>query len=688
MHSEIESDTIIPDSGLQVALQILPPETVIPVNDIFELLPHTVFNRSTHSDTTIKYLTFIILGMDGLIFFGTIQTTHFGFYGIFPIANFVFFLTFFLLNIGWLHYKMQHLVMGIYKLFMDLLVLKSNSKYYSGLEVPDAFIRCPYPRLTIQIPVYKEDLENTLQPTLVSALQEARRYTKETGAPCNIIVCDDGLSVLDPVSRDKRKQFYREHGIGCTARPPPHALERVGRFKKAGNLNFSLNYRTYSSTELADFIQMGAYFDGDLQYGPYVFLIDSDTRFPSFPIGDNLTTGEQGKNGCLKRLMKDMLYDGQDSILYSQCFTGPFMSTRTLAEKSVYHFTCHIYNGIMVGTALHSMAPLVGHNALLNMRLLDEISPNQEEEPVTHYKYFWDENRISEDFECMMRGCKKGYTGRYVCSAGIFYEGISFSYMTEYFKVSKFACGAAELTFNPICDWLCKGPISADIVGFILCEKIEWYNKLYIVAYILNFIALAQAHVAAFYNLLFFDRLFEILPFGLLPTNLMWEGMFVWGIINTTISILFAKRLGFHLRTFLKQQLREILFTSALYGSLSVRFSMMYVSHLFRWNVQFGATQKDDNQVRLVDWVRSTRYECALYTVYTGCIAARLTLFPTASLFNTWYYGCVPLSMLVFWYWCGPLVYDILPIWKDKRGSSAYNAETKMFSSVRTMYTE
>lgn len=621
---------------------------------------------------------------DAFIFFGTIQTVSYELNSIFTICNFIFIILFFSLDIAWLHYKLQHIIIGGYKLFMDLKIFKSNSKYYSGLEIPDSFLRGKiYPSITIQLPVYKEDLDNTIQPTILSAKIEADRYYSETGNICNIIVCDDGYNIISDEERQKRFEFYSKHNIGFSARPPPSKLKRNGRFKKAGNLNFSMNYSTtmfdsnhcqINDEEKQIMIEKGAAFGGNLDYGSFIFLVDSDTRFPTFPITDS---------GCLKRIIKDFLFDGIDKILYTQCFTGPYMSTRCIAEKCVFHFTCHIYNGILVGTALHSMAPLVGHNAMLQTKILHEIASIDTE---TGYRYYWDENRISEDFDCMMRGCKKGYIGRYLSCAGTFLEGISFNYMTEYFKVSKFACGAAEMTFQPISKWFRikgGGIFSPDIVGFIMCKEIEWYNKIGIVAYILNFIAISQAHFAAFYNLLFFDRLFAILPFALLPTNLMWEGMIVWGAMNTTISLLFAKRMQFDMLSFCKQQAREIFFTSSLYGSLSVRFSIMYFVHLFEWNVSFGATQKDDEKVRLIDWIQSTKYECFIYSFYLLCIFIRLFVYPSVSIFVTFYFGCLPMSLLIFWYWFGPLVYDILPSRKNKTENNPhYNAEQKMFQNT------
>ena len=129
----------------------------------------------------------------------------------------------------------------------------------------------------------------------------------------------------------------------------------------------------------------------------------------------------------------------------------------------------------------------------------------------------------------------------------------------------------------------------------------------------------------------------------------------------------------------LVQQMRELFFTSALYGSLSVRFSIMYITHLFNLTISFGSTQKNDETVTIMDWIKSTKYECGFYTFYFICIIIRLFIFPVVSVWYTFYFGCLPLLMNIFWYWFGPIVYDILPTKKDKTGTKCYDKDTKMF---------
>lgn len=106
----------------------------------------------------------------------------------------------------------------------------------------------------------------------------------------------------------------------------------------------------------------------------------------------------------------------------------------------------------------------------------------------------------------------------------------------------------------------------------------------------------------------------------------------------------------------------------------------MYVSHIFNLNVTFGATQKDDEQVKLMDWINSTKYECGIYTFYLICIIIRVFIFPIKSFIHTFYFGGLPLLMNIFWYWTGPLVYDILPKKTNKIETLDYNKEELMFT--------
>ena len=64
------------------------------------------------------------------------------------------------------------------------------------------------------------------------------------GGTSTIMVCDDGMQLLDPALAAERRTYYADHGIGWIARPghstEPDGFKRPGRFKKASNMNYAL----------------------------------------------------------------------------------------------------------------------------------------------------------------------------------------------------------------------------------------------------------------------------------------------------------------------------------------------------------------------------------------------------------------------------------------------------------------
>ena len=119
-----------------------------------------------------------------------------------------------------------------------------NSKYYSAIPppAPPKGFQEYLPHITIQMPVYKESLEQTITPSVESLKKAMHTYARQ-GGTSSIMVNDDGLQLLEEEERDARIKFYANHDIGWVARPP-HGHEgfiRAGRFKKASNMNYGLS---------------------------------------------------------------------------------------------------------------------------------------------------------------------------------------------------------------------------------------------------------------------------------------------------------------------------------------------------------------------------------------------------------------------------------------------------------------
>jgi hypothetical protein len=644
-----------------------------------QLLPR--YDRNIQNNDELKIMATAQVVFDIIIFvlfflyrINEVTNTWFG------IINFIFICFFLIFSLFWLNYKLYSIFFSIYKLFFNFDKLHRNNKYYSGIEIPDSYVNSKlYPNITIQIPIYKENLNDIIKPTLYNCIRESNRYTVETNALCNIVVCDDGYNVISEEEKNERLQFYSEMKIEFTARPNPNKYPRNGRFKKASNLNFSLNYwskqlsinRTYNYHDHNNYvlkknelIELGAIFSEGIKYHEYIFLIDSDTRFPNHDINTN---------GCLKRLIKEMMFDGQDT-LFIQCYTNPYMSTKFFSEKCIYYHTSNIFDSVLISTAINGIAPLIGHNVLLNGDALKNSAIIDDQ----NYIHYWAEDRISEDFNCMMRGSEKGYNGRFAYYAGNFSEGVSFSYMSEYFKISKFACGAAELLYNPITKWYSQGIMSNDLIKFLFYSNIEWYNKMFICTYLLNFVAIAVSHYTLVYNLFFCEMLYNTIPYPLLPINLLWESIFVWVIIGGFLRFLFGMRLHFNYKILLKQICREYLLLTSLYGGISAKFSIMFLVHLFNIKTVFGATIKNEEKITVTDWIKNTVGEVIIYTVYVACIIIKLLFYTDNYNFVIWY-GIFPLLWMIFLFWFGPLYFDVYSKKINKKNDLTYNIEDQKF---------
>ncbi|PVF93653.1 hypothetical protein CPB86DRAFT_818657, partial [Serendipita vermifera] len=119
-----------------------------------------------------------------------------------------------------------------------------NSKYYSAVKpAPNPEVDNRLPHVTIQMPVYKESLKETIAPSCESLKKAMQTYARQ-GGTSSIMICDDGMQLLSPELAAERRAYYANHGIGWVARPghssKPDGFKRAGRFKKASNMNYAL----------------------------------------------------------------------------------------------------------------------------------------------------------------------------------------------------------------------------------------------------------------------------------------------------------------------------------------------------------------------------------------------------------------------------------------------------------------
>jgi len=94
-----------------------------------------------------------------------------------------------------------------------------NSRYYSAIPPqPNKEIDAALPHITIQMPVYKESLDNVLRPSFESLKKAMQTYARQ-GGTSSIFVNDDGLRLLPPDEAAARITYYATHNIAWVARP-------------------------------------------------------------------------------------------------------------------------------------------------------------------------------------------------------------------------------------------------------------------------------------------------------------------------------------------------------------------------------------------------------------------------------------------------------------------------------------
>lgn len=144
---------------------------------------------------------------------------------------------------------------------------------------------------------------------------------RSIGGTCNIFISDDGLLLVSEEERAARIEFYTANNIAYCARPPnaKDGYVRRGRFKKASNMNFSLQV----SQEVERLQEEGINLDvalnrvidackhdfqaaGDVVIGDFILLVDSDTRVP---------------RDCIAPTVTELI--NSDSVAFTQHCTAP-----------------------------------------------------------------------------------------------------------------------------------------------------------------------------------------------------------------------------------------------------------------------------------------------------------------------------------------------------------------------------
>eukprot|EP00980_Cylindrotheca_fusiformis_P012769 scaffold3120_cov73-Cylindrotheca_fusiformis.AAC.5 len=300
-------------------------------------------------------------------------------------------------------------VSSIFKCFIPSRAFRTNTKYCSVIpeEKPP---RAAWSNVTIQIPLYKESLQEVIIPTLKSCMKSRDYYNRKSGAKCNIVICDDGImamlknnfaaaemlwetigttqgkifklsQLLQQVPRPSRRHlkglkshsvyevfhrmlYYYHNNIGFVARS---TWDRRGKFKKASNLNTHLKLvwgaeQVAASHELSmeealievshnDDGSRDIMFGNDVSIGHLIVVNDADARM---------------SEGVIFKTVPEFLNDR--TLGFTQ------HATKTLDEQRGESYYCNmlsaytdaLYQGhFLLSSILGCHPPLVGHSIFL-----------------------------------------------------------------------------------------------------------------------------------------------------------------------------------------------------------------------------------------------------------------------------------------------------------------------------------
>lgn len=557
--------------------------------------------KSRQMSRMTMFLSFIALGLIATFFVFNLREII-----IFSIADGAWWrLVFVLVSPIWMTYlifPLSYSLKGIMMIFGPIDYMTTNTQYFSAKPVsrPENQAgesagneHASLPKVTIQVPVFKENLEKVLIPTLRSLKTACKAYT-DAGGEVNIFVNDDGLQVLtDEKEKLKRISYYSKEGISYVARP---AIDRAGLFKKASNMNYCLNIALEVEKRISrlGMQPLAAIEDvwkacdrefvggGDVSLGKYILLVDSDTRVPP---------------DCLIKTIPEFVEFSD--LAYTQhrtrAFCGDSLYPMNYWESMISHFTNDIYDiGIAMSVASGDICPLVGHNCILRKSALLEVAQT---DPQNGYVRVWSERHVSEDFDLAIRLHNRGFHGRYVTYTGSeFLEGVSLSYSDEVVRLRKYAYGACEIMLNKLTDWPSKGLFSPVLKNFLSSQTTPWYSKVHIIGYLCNYFALSSMWILAWTSFCiwsFVPSLREQIdkPFDIIITSIC---------IFTGIGLLANVAVKYRLKLspdsimdcFIKE-VQQVIPMTIFWNGISWYLFTAMLSFLVNSKVEWGATSKE-----------------------------------------------------------------------------------------------
>ena len=358
-------------------------------------------------------------------------------------------------------------------------------------------------------------------PSVYSLKKAMQTYSRQ-GGTSSILVHDDGMQLINEEERAERMAFYADNNIGWVARPPhsgaPDGYKRAGRFKKASNMNYglqlSLKLEKHMAAIIAEATARGEELDEDddveeralqlaieetfeesgrrwrpwannarsLRIGEIILIVDSDTIVPE---------------DCLRDAARELAECPEVAIIQHE--SDVMQVAHHYFENGIAHFTRRINRCISLGCSNGEIAPFVGHNAFLRWSALQDAAFV---DPADGVKKIWSESNVSEDFDMALRLQLRGYIIRWATYSDCgFKEGVSLTCDDELNRWQKYAYGCSELIFNPVAEWLRKGPINKQLHTFMWCSAPVHY-KVSMTSYMFSYYGIAAGAALSLMNYL------------------------------------------------------------------------------------------------------------------------------------------------------------------------------------------
>ena len=506
--------------------------------------------------------------------------------------------------------------------------MKKNSLYYSGEKPVPLPIDVGLPSITIQVPVYKESLEGVIAPTILDMKKAMKKYELQ-GGKANILVCEDGMQLLDEEEQQARRDFYQTQGCGWVSRPGhgKNGFIRPGRFKKASNLNFVLDFsfdvqqllvsgRAKNYDEALDMALQArdgiAQAEGDVILGDYIFLIDCDTRIPVDAFLDAASEMETSPEVAILQHCSGVMYVADHFF-----------------ESMMGFFTDIVNWSISWLVACGATAPFVGHNAYLRTSALLQVS---ERDPKTGQLITWSENSVSEDFDMSLRLQLQGYVVRWATYSNLGYlEGVSLTPSDELNRWQKYAFGCSEIILQPLRFWFTKGPLTPLFTRFITSGKCSLSQKVTVSSYMFSYYALAMSLPFAIIMFVVVGLYDPVTSLFIVESFKVWLSILVvfsaGGTVARLLCFLRSRQKGFlHA---LKRQFVYFWPMLVFFSGLPYHILLAILAHPIEYNMTWAATQKDVKDASLLDELKE------IFSRYWHCYLVMANFLALMLLFGT-----------------------------------------------------